>query len=392
MTTKQQAVLPFKASYYGNELRENINSLVMSTITAHELQSQEVPKEHFRNCLAGDEKKCATTWKAWMEKGIIENSNIESYFISKYQFTYEKKSYERWSLFAAIDLKKSEILEHESVFNHVVEDTKNRTIACKVDLTPIYIGIDEQYFQAWKDLITSLSDKFEKFMSYTEKDSSKHELYKINDTELFKKIYNFFSNKTFYLLDGHHRLIAAKENLKNNIGDGKILSCISTMNEKELVVTPIHRSVVEYSWINSEAAIKELENEGCVIKKTMLWDLNKIHKLIEQLEETQFYFLPAQRTTLYLVEVKNEKEDLIVDTVEKIFSSIEKSIALLPAEKITSLMSDLANGQAQAALFLPNISLKNIRERAKAGKYLPRKSTKFLPKPAIGLVARNWEN
>ena len=391
MSTKQQNALPFKASYYDSKLRENINDLAISTLTAHELWGQEVPKEHFRNCLAGDEKKCATVWKEWAEKRIIEDDDEKSYFILKHQFVYNEKKYEKWAVFAAIDLESSEILEHEKISTHAMENAKHRALACRADLTTIYIGIEEQYSQQFRTLLKGLSNKNELLLKYAENDFSKHEIYKISNTEKAQKVHKFISDKKLYLLDGHHRLAAAKEILKEDIGDGKILSCISTMSKEELIITPIHRIVIENSWINPETAINELKKKNCSIKKAIAWDPKKIHELIEQLKVNEFYLLPAQRTTLFLMEVKKMEEDLIIDTIEKIFSSMKKNIALLPAEEFHPLMNELANGQAQAAIFLPNISPKNVRERANSKKNLPRKSTKFLPKPVIGLLTRNWE-
>jgi uncharacterized protein (DUF1015 family) len=66
--------------------------------------------------------------------------------------------------------------------------------------------------------------------------------------------------------------------------------------------------------------------------------------------------------------------------------------ACLPVARVEPVLEQLAVDQAQAAFFLPPVRPSEVRAIALSQLRMPRKSTRFVPKPALGLICRPWMN
>lgn len=65
---------------------------------------------------------------------------------------------------------------------------------------------------------------------------------------------------------------------------------------------------------------------------------------------------------------------------------------VMPVPSHELALQQLALDQAQAAFFLPASSPAQVRSVALSKLRMPRKSTRFVPKPALGLLCRPWSS
>ena len=123
------------------------------------------------------------------------------------------------------------------------------------------------------------------------------------------------------------------------------------------------------------------------------WSRERLNDLVFETDWSKgdFYLLPTQSAELFLMRLPTKSEPaLVVERVEKEVLAKIRDANALPANDLLFLVDQLASGQAQAAILLPPLSDEDVLRAARANSILPRKSTQFYPKPALGLICRPW--
>ena len=386
------ALHPISASFYSDKLKLKIDDLAVPAWSANELWGKKTEVNHFRNCLVGTIDQCSGNLSDWYANGIVVKESSPAYFILHQKFEFRGASYERWAVFGSIDLSEGVIKTHEEVYVQGVKLAAKRSKACESDLTPIFVGIEEKYQQECHKLAKGLVKGKNCILTYQESPNSIHTLWKVQESEEQLLLSNFFANKSYYLLDGHHRLKAAQINCKDGEGDGKIFACVTSMGSNDLLILPIHRLILQENWILPEAGLEALEAVGCKRVGETCWQPELLEeKQLPNLGANSFFFLPVQSTLLYHYELPDSQTDLAVERLERDVLGKIPELQTLPVVEVSMLIDELAAGQAHAAIFLAPPTPKEVCSVADSGDKLPKKSTRFFPKPALGLLFRQWE-
>ena len=385
---------PFTGAYYSGSYRESMQSLAVPNWTAAELWGNKESPWNFRNCLVGTAEECAAVWKRWQLDGVFDRDGDSTFFVLKQVFRFRGRTHERWGVFGALSAVDGNVHVHEDVSLEGAENTRHRFELSRADLTPIFAGIEESHHERLRTLLAGLTEGRVPLVLYQENKNAFHVLWKIESAAERDKVSRFFDDKKFYLLDGHHRFRGAQDNFKRGLGDGRLLSCVTTMASEDLLILAIHRAVIHEQWLLPELALEDLKRLGCETVRRVRWTQETFADAVfsTNWKEGDFYFLPVQSAELFLMKLPPAQgaNSLVVERVEReIFAKIPGA-SLLPVNDLPFLADQLASGQAQAAIILPPVPAQAVRRVADAGKVMPRKSTQFYPKPALGLICRPW--
>jgi uncharacterized protein (DUF1015 family) len=281
---------------------------------------------------------------------------------------------------------------HEAVSAEGAENTRRRFELSQADLTPIFIGIEQNQNFALPELLKSLLPAAEKILRFEEQGLSSHTLWRLSSG--FEQIQAQFSARELFLLDGHHRFRGAQENFARGLGDGRLLACVTTISPEEVLILAIHRAIICEPWLLPESAVVSIEALGCRIVERVRWSRERLEDIVHDTDWTKgdFYLLPTQSAELFLMKLPEQKKPaLVVDRIENEILSKIREANSLPANDLLFLVDQLASGQAQAAILLPPLTGADVLSAARANSVLPRKSTQFYPKPALGLICRPWD-
>jgi len=197
-------------------------------------------------------------------------------------------------------------------------------------------------------------------------------------------------------LDGHHRLAAAKENDRLGLGDGQILICLSTLGTADTLILPIHRAIYSERWILADTLIADLTREGCKVSELFSASPSDIPELLGKisLSDPSCILLHSHGNKPYLVKLPAMLSlpavigDLAVSRLD--YGFLARQSQTIPVPSFEFALEQLATDQTQAVFFLPPATSAQVRAVAMAKLKMPRKSTRFVPKPALGLISRPW--
>ncbi len=380
----------FQAAYYSKKLHKELPEIAIPTWSVEELWGKKDGEYCFRNLLVGDAKDCAALWEEWKHSGIIVQDLEYAFYVLQQNFLFSGQRHTRWALYAGLAVEPNSIFIHEDVSPAGVENTHARMLENKADLTPIYVGFSEERRDIFAQMLQTAVKGLSPLLHYKESPDASHTLWRVGDPPTVKALETFFLQESLYLLDGHHRWSAALRVHSSKQGDGRMLACISSMGREDVLNLPIHRAVLHEPWLLPDVGLKDLQRWGCVVAKSLPLGTLDLKIYLESLPKNQFYILFAQSPVLYQIEAPVGKKSTVVEVLEDMFASKLPSSRLVPGLEPQILLEELAMGQAQAVIFLGSISPEVVRATGERGGRLPRKSTRFYPKPALGIICRPW--
>jgi len=311
----------------------------------------------------------------------------------------EGKLIDRWALYSTIAVNDPTLFIHEDVLPEGVERARQGTEACESDLAPIFVGCEEGVGRNLRDTLTSYCRNREPFLRFETIEKGAHCVWPVSDKMITEKLRRLFEGTPLFLLDGHHRLAAAQENYRLGMSDGKILACVCSMAASDTLILPIHRAVNYERWVLTDALFADLVRAGC--KLTELANL-KIGGAISDFLESHQSPTPfcvvqhshSTRPTLVELPPANnlapQLASLSVAALDVGIMGQHPEATVIPAPSIDLALQQLVLDQAQAAFFLPPSTPAQVRSVALSKLRMPRKSTRFTPKPALGLLCRPW--
>ncbi len=390
---------PFYAAYYSQKNRKQISALAVSDLdSAEHLWGGADHSRSFRNVLVGAPEKRGETWQAWISTGEIELADDPIFYVLHQTCEIAGKKIDRWALYCALDINDQNLFIHEDVIPEGVERARQATEACESDLAPIFVGCDESLAKDLRAILEETSALQPPLISHQEVDGSKHEVWPLAQQTTAAALRAIFEGAPLFLLDGHHRLAAAKENHRLGMGDGKILACICSMGPQDTLILPIHRTIHHEAWMIPEVFYGDLARAGCRISELPELKVPAIAGFLEEARYPEPFALAlhAHSDRPRLLHFANDPSlpaqlaSLSVARFDQSVMGQYPSISCIPVAKIESAFESLAADQAHAAIFLPAARPSEVRSIALSRLKMPRKSTRFVPKPALGLVCRPW--
>lgn len=392
-------VQPFQAIVYSAKNRKKISELAVSDLdSAQSIWGNVDSTFSFRNVLVGSIVERGSMWQAWLGAKETELLEDPAYFIVQHQCEIHGKKIDRWSLVASVNVLGTDLLIHEDVFPDGVERARQSMEACEGDLAPIFVGCEEVTGKKLRTLLKETAAQSEQLLVYRESALSLHTLWICKDEARQKQLTALFHKQKLFLLDGHHRLAAARENYKQGLGDGHLMASICSMEAEDTLILPFHRSVFLERWMLPDRFLSDLSSAGCKWSEILDWTPESLPKILQELKPNAISCLALHAHTNCLLEISLPKtlplpaplQGLSLAHLELILQKNVPKATIIPAPEEKIVLEQLALDQAQVGFFLPPLRPEQVQEVAAAGIKLPKKSTRFVPKPALGLVCRPW--
>lgn len=390
---------PFSAAYYSAKSRAKLNQLVTSDLdTAEHLWGDADSSKAFRNVLVGPPEQRGEIWQAWISSGAFDLSDDDAYYVLHQVQRVEGRLIDRWALYSAVSVDEPSLFIHEDVLAEGVERARQGIEACESDVTPIFVGCEEGVGAALRDLLSVYCEGRKPLLQLESQDKGMHSIWAVSDPAVEARIRQLFEGTPLFLLDGHHRLAAARENHKLAIGDGKILACVCSMARTDTLILPIHRAVRYERWMLPEVMLGDLVRAGCKVTELAELKVGGIKDFLDSYTSASPYCIVQHSHSIkpVLVEMPAVPQlppqlaCLAVACLDLKVMEEHREATVIPVSNFELALEQLALDQAQVIFFLPAASPAQVRAIALSRLKMPRKSTRFTPKPALGLLCRPW--
>ncbi|MGZ3669102.1 MAG: DUF1015 family protein [Bdellovibrionota bacterium] len=390
---------PFAAAYYSPKNRAQLSQLIVSDLdTAEHLWGGRDSSRNFRNILVGPTEQRGELWQAWISSGEVELADDERYYVLHQSQRVEGKQIDRWGLYASIAVNDQTLFTHEDVLPEGMERARQGTEACESDVAPIFVGCEEGVGAMLRELLGIYCRDRKPFLRVETLEKGAHAVWAVEDAGVSAQIRKLFEGTPLFLLDGHHRLAAARENYRLGMSDGRILACVCSMARSDTLILPIHRAVHHERWTLPDALTADLLRAGCKVNELPELRVNGIQDFLDTHSSSAPFCVVqhSHATKPLLVELPAlgklppQLSSLAVAALDYGVMAEHPQATVIPAPSLDLALQQLALDQAQAAFFLPATSPGQVRAIALSRLRMPRKSTRFTPKPALGLLCRPW--
>lgn len=361
--------------------------------------------------------RAARTLAEWRQEGILRQDESPAYYAYQQIFTHGGQTYTRTSLFACVRLEaweKHVVLRHEFTRKKDKDDRLQLLRACSVNLSPIM----SMYSDPQGRIRRLLGEHLEHpTVQLTDEAGEKHLLHPVTNPATVERIQDFFTERQLYIADGHHRyetalnyrneVLEARHELASDDPVNFVMMALIDLDDPGLLVLPTHRLFFDLSPealanLNSANLTRYLD-----VREVERVDESTLQELARMGETAPSFLLttPQQNWLLMLNGQGRARmagaghsaawKDLDVSIAHTVI--LEDLLNLQP-EDLTAgkyvrytheeqeALSAVAQGKAQAALFLNATRVRQICDIADADDQMPQKSTYFYPKLITGLV------
>lgn len=339
----------------------------------------------------------------WRNKGITQETSNPCYFLYRQNFTAFEKKYQRDTLLCTVglhDFSKGVIRPHENTFGKYKADRLELLRKTRHNLSHIFgmvkdeEGVLANQFESWS---------FEKpFLQALGEDGVLHSVWKVEANKA-PSIQTFFKEKPIYIVDGHHRYESALMYARELGVEGqwthpasKTTFCIANVFDPGLVIYPTHRLLKK----GSLPLLDWKQVEKTYEIRTISLDKAREFVVSHQKEPK---FVVSYQENLYSLSPKNwrEAQKLLGKSVAvlgvtwsdrdflKEFCGVTDSNrgSLIRYEKDFNFTWSLRN-ETDLIVFHAPPAVSDVTAVADENKYMPQKSTFFIPKLAGGLIFR----
>ena len=429
-------IFPFKGILYNTKKIKNLSKVVSPPYDVIPKEMQEhlyqISNYNMIKLVLGKEftqdtqynnkyVRAAATFEGWLRHGVMRQDEKPAIYIYEQRFSYGGKSYVRIGFIA--------ILRMEDVGRgkvHPHEETLARPKLDRIELMRATGANFDCVFTLYTDEKAKTLKVLKKFMRRKPiaqaKDETKvvHRLWRIDSKPAIHKLMSEMKDKAVFIADGHHRFEAAVR-YKNEMKErntrftedeayNHVMMYFTPIEEKGLLIFPIHRLVKPLSYLNLDHFEDELANYFEIdkypytkrteekVKKKVLRDQLKREAqhafIMVAAGQSQFYLLTLKDEGLVDVLLEEEKsaayKHLDVTILHTIVMSkilgVSNDEHLTFTRNVDEVVAEVAKGGYQLGFILNPTKVSSILEIAGKGERLPQKSTYFYPKLISGLV------
>ncbi len=345
-------------------------------------------------------------WDCWRKEGIIIREAAPALYLYRLHYSWHGKNFVRRGLICLVRLAPWEsrlIRPHEKTFSHVTKDRLELLRATNAQFSQIFC----LYHDPKLATLDTLENAAEPLFQVTDSNNFVHELAKITNIQVHKRVAKLIQKEILYIADGHHRYTTALYYMKEKekiFGTTPsrcfhyVMMYLCPFEEPGLLVLPTHRI------IKLELNLKDL------LEKLILFgEINPLSnnclQIIDKLENLKpLEFLIVSDSQVFLFKPKN-------DTIDRITKELIDPLKKLPVAIFTSLIKmifDVEETQLQQegklfytpwiekvfekaknsyfGFLLPHTPVSALQEIADANLVMPHKSTFFFPKILTGTI------
>ena len=338
------------------------------------------------------------TMDTWLRDDILGPDKEETIYVYEQEFTVDGIDYLRRGFIALNRLRKDRILTHEETRKKAKED-RERLITTLKTFTSLVFGLYEDKEQEIESLL--IHSMKEKIYDFIDEQSIRNRFYRITSSHDIGKLAALMETRSIYIADGHHRL-----DVSYRLGLRRIPIYLTSMHSSGIVILPYHR-IIRFKKERTLAQLLAGLDSVVTIEKYPYEDDNspkKVERAISASTKPSFALYSGNDPSNFYV--LTEKVPLYTDpsvpeTLRKLkvsilHAGILKNLLNIEDEEI-SFTQDLypsieqvKEGTVDLAVFLPPTLVKEVKEVAEHGLYMPPKSTFFYPKILTGLVFHKY--
>lgn len=206
----------------------------------------------------------ATLFQQWLDEDVLLRDNTPALYLYTVQYKHPSgKTLIRKGLVSLVGLTEFDegvVKPHEETFDSVIADRLRLLDTTKAQFSQIFsLYSDEE--NTVLNLLDQAKDP-DTIGSITDADGCIHNLYRVMDEKVIKKVQEFFLDKSLYIADGHHRYttaLAYRKMQREKFADfsdkdpaNHIMMYLCPMEDPGLSVLPTHRLLRWPGMINME--------------------------------------------------------------------------------------------------------------------------------------------
>ena len=342
-------------------------------------------------------EEAATTFRSWIEEGILTNDEEPSIYPYYQEFEDGGKKLTRKGFLAAVkieDFETKKILPHERTFPKHKRDRLKLNTACRANMSPVFSVYSDPEIVIEKLLDEKLTS--EPIFDVTNEDGVRNKLWKISDPEVIAAITNHLEDKSFLIADGHHRYETAIEyrNIQREANgvtsEDKpyeyVMMFLSNAEDEGLIINPTHRAVKNMGDMNLDTFLSRLSEEFNIEKMSF-------EEGISNIGHEEFTIITKDPDVVYRVSIKNSDIDApnkmaVTLLHHNVFNKIidEENAGILYTKFLDEAVDLVQNGEYALSFILPELRASDIFDVVLTGDRMPQKTTYFYPKILSGLV------
>ena len=334
------------------------------------------------------------TMDEWLRKGVLEPDSKDAVYVNEQKFDAEGISFLRRGFIALNKLERNRILTHEETRKKAKED-RERLITTLKTYTSLIFGLYEDKSSEMEDILVNARKDI--MYDFIDEQAIHNRFYRMTDSKEINSLLALMDERNIYIADGHHRLdVSYKLNIPY------IPLYLTNMYSSGIVILPYHR-IIKF---NKGRGIKELLQSignNVEIDKHPLIDDNSIKKVLKDISvSANLAFVLCSKDDPGNLYVLKEKTPIPMDSdlheslktlkVNVVHNGALKHLLDISDEEISftqdpfESVNSIKNGTIDLAVFLPQTTVREVKDIADNSLFMPPKSTFFYPKILTGLV------
>ena len=377
------------------------------------------------NAMDNPHTRSADFFRQWMSEGVLMRDEQPALYLKAITYVHEEKTITRFGLITRVGLEpfdKRIILPHEKTFSKVRSERLQLMKATHCNHCPI--------FSLYPDdggMLSSLEhavDTSAPIVDFTDDQGHRHQLWRILDPVVHRRVAAAMQDKRLFIADGHHRYETAlnfRTHLKEtdpSFSDrhpaNYVLMYLCSMSDPGLIILPAHRLLKAVSDEDLKQAMPKIRTYFEVAKHPFTaGDRPRVEErflaALSDGESRQRIGIYAHQSPIfYLLTLKT-------GVMDQLFSKeLDASLQFLDVTVLTRLVfmkilgfdqtrldneqligyassaekafQSIDTGTYDVAFILNPTRIEQVQEVAQKGLIMPRKSTYFYPKVKSGLV------
>jgi len=349
----------------------------------------------------------ASILQAWRDDGTLELDPAPAFYAYRQSFHGpDGRPAARLGFLGALALPdqedRGEVLPHEKTLEGPRRDRTRLILACRANLSPIFLLHPDSTGEAGSALAEAASRP--PLLRFEDASGVVHELWRMDAPDLTRRLEAAMAPDWTLIADGHHRYesaLAARDLLPGMEGAGYVLAFFCSLKDSGFRIFPIHRLLRGADSHRSRPIAPLGARDGKAIPLAEDAPPDRILEQLARAGEHHVAVVPhEERPFLLPLASPGMSSDPLLDfdTIllqREIFGGwfhlTDEDIAAgavgYTADAAEAIRQVKA-GEATAAFLLNPLNVESVVRAAQAGLVLPQKSTYFYPKVYTGLVIR----